>query len=68
MPRASAHRLCTTLVEGGFVEHVSIHKRYRLNPEIVVGWIRIFAPFGNLCAAFFPLQVLAKQIAVTVKS
>jgi DNA-binding IclR family transcriptional regulator len=67
MPRASAHRLCTTLVEGGFVEHVSTHKRYRLTPKslwVGSGYLRHSAIYR---AAFFPLQALAKQIPGTAQ-
>jgi DNA-binding IclR family transcriptional regulator len=67
MPRASAHRLCTTLVEGGFVEHVSTHKRYRLTPKslrVGSGYLRHSAIYR---AAFFPMQELAKQIPGTVQ-
>lgn len=68
MPRASVHRLCTTLVEGGFVEHVPAYKRYRLTSKSL--WVG----FGHLRhsaiyrAAFFPMQALAKQVpgAVTL--
>src|SRR6202453_491100 len=67
MPRASAHRLCTTLVEGGFVERVSIHKRYRLTPKslwVGSGYLRHSAIYR---AAFFPLQALARQIPGTAQ-
>jgi DNA-binding IclR family transcriptional regulator len=67
MPRASVHRLCTTLVEGGFVEHVSIHKRYRLTPKslwVGSGYLRHSAIYR---AAFFPMQALAKQIPGTAQ-
>lgn len=67
MPRASVHRLCSTLVEGGFVEHVSSHKRYRLTPKslwVGSGYLRHSAIYR---AAFFPMQVLAKQIPGTVQ-
>ncbi|MBA2680594.1 MAG: IclR family transcriptional regulator, partial [Ktedonobacteraceae bacterium] len=67
MPRASVHRLCTTLVEGGFVEHISAYKRYRLTPKslrVGSGYLRHSAIYR---AAFFPMQGLAKQIPGTVQ-
>jgi DNA-binding IclR family transcriptional regulator len=67
MPRASVHRLCSTLVEGGFVEHVPVQKRYRLTPKslwVGSGYLRHSAIYR---AAFFPMQVLAKQIPGTVQ-
>lgn len=67
MPRASVHRLCTTLVEGGFVEHVPAHKRYRLTPKslwVGSGYLRHSAIYR---AAFFPMQGLGKQITGTVQ-
>ncbi len=67
MPRASAHRLCTTLVEGGVVEHNSTYKRYRLTPKslwVGSGYLRHSAIYR---AAFFPMQALAKQIPGTAQ-
>jgi DNA-binding IclR family transcriptional regulator len=67
MPRASAHRLCATLVEGGFVEHVLSSKRYRLTPKTLwvgSGYLRHSAIYR---AAFFPMQDLAKQIPGTAQ-
>ena len=65
MPRASAHRLCATLAEGGLVEHVLPHKRYRLTPKLLwvgSGYLRHSAIYR---AAFFPMQELAKQIPLS---
>jgi DNA-binding IclR family transcriptional regulator len=67
MPRASAHRLCATLVEGGFVEPVPSSKRYRLTPKslwVGSGYLRHSAIYR---AAFFPMQALAKQIPGTAQ-
>jgi DNA-binding IclR family transcriptional regulator len=67
MPRASAHRLCATLVEGGFVEPVPASKRYRLTPKslwVGSGYLRHSAIYR---AAFFPMQTLAKQIPGTAQ-
>ncbi len=67
MPRASAHRLCTTLVEAGFVEHLPAYKRYRLSPKslwVGSGYLRHSAIYR---AAFFPMQALAKQIPGAVQ-
>ncbi len=67
MPRASAHRLCATLVEGGFVEHIPAYKRYRLTTKslwVGSGYLRHSAIYR---AAFFPMQQLSKQIPGTVQ-
>lgn len=67
IPRASAHRLCATLLEGGFVEYVPASKRYRLTPKslwVGSGYLR-HAPIYR--AAFFPMQALAKQVPGTVQ-
>jgi hypothetical protein len=67
MPRASAHRLCATLVEGGFVEQVASNKRYRLTSKslwVGSGYLRHSAIYR---AAFFPMQELAKQIPGTAQ-
>lgn len=68
MPRASVHRLCKTLVEGGFVEHIPVYKRYRLTAKSLwtgFGYLRHSAIYR---AAFFQMQALAKQVpgAVTL--
>jgi DNA-binding IclR family transcriptional regulator len=62
MPRASAHRLCATLVETGFVEQVPTYKRYRLTSKSLwagSGYLRHSAIYR---AAYFPMQTLVKQI------
>jgi DNA-binding IclR family transcriptional regulator len=67
MPRASVHRLCSTLVEGGFVEHLPVYKRYRLTTKslwVGSGYLRHSAIYR---AAFFPMQVLAKKIPGAVQ-
>jgi IclR family KDG regulon transcriptional repressor len=67
MPRASVHRLCTTLIEGGFVEHVPAYKRYRLTSKslwIGFGYLRHSAIYR---AAFFSMQALAKQVPGAVR-
>jgi IclR family KDG regulon transcriptional repressor len=67
MPRASIHRLCTTLVEGGFVEYVRAYKRYRITAKSLwVGsaYLRRSAVYR---AAFFPMQTLGKQIPGSVQ-
>lgn len=66
-PKATAHRLCTTLVESGFVQRVPGDKRYRLTPKslwVGSGYLRHSAIYR---AAFFPMQALAKQIPGTVQ-
>ena len=67
MPRASAHRLCATLAEGGFIESVPASKRYRLTAKslwVGSGYLRHSAIYR---AAFFPMQALAKQIPGTAQ-
>ena len=67
MPRASAHRLCATLIEGGFVEHVPTYKRYRLTAKslwVGSGYLRHSSIYR---AAFFPMQLLAKHIPGTAQ-
>lgn len=67
IPRASAHRLCATLLAGGFVEYIAAYKRYRLTAKslwVGSGYLR-HAPIYR--AAFFPMQALAKQVPGTVQ-
>lgn len=67
MPKATAHRLCTTLVESGFVRRVPASKRYRLTPKslwVGSGYLRHSSIYR---AAFFPMQTLSKQIPGTVQ-
>jgi DNA-binding IclR family transcriptional regulator len=66
-PRASTHRLCSTLLEAGLIEHDSKAKRYRLAPKalwIGSGYLRHSALYR---AAFFPIQNLAKVLPGTVQ-
>jgi len=66
-PKATAHRLCTTLVESGFIQRVTASKRYRLTPKslrVGSGYLRHSAIYR---AAFFPMQALSKQIPGTVQ-
>jgi DNA-binding IclR family transcriptional regulator len=67
MPRASVHRLCSTLLEGGFVEYVASNKCYRLTSKslrVGSGYLR-HSPVYR--AAFFPMQELVKQIPGTAQ-
>jgi DNA-binding IclR family transcriptional regulator len=67
MPRASVHRLCSTLLEGGFVEYVASNKCYRLTSKslrVGSGYLRHSAVYR---AAFFPMQELVKQIPGTAQ-
>jgi DNA-binding IclR family transcriptional regulator len=66
-PRASAHRLCATLLYAGLVDHDAKAKRYRLAPKalwIGSGYLRHSALYR---AAFFPIQHLAKTLPGTVQ-
>ncbi len=67
MPRASAHRLCATLLEGGFVEQVVSNKRFRLTSKslwVGSGYLRHSAIYR---ASFFPMQELVKTIPGTAQ-
>lgn len=62
MPRASAHRLCATLIEAGYVDRSPSSKRYRLTPKplwVGSGYLRHSSIYR---AAFLPMQELVKQI------
>ena len=67
IPKATAHRLCVTLVESGFVRRVPASNRYRLTPRslwVGSGYLRHSAIYR---AAYFPMQTLSKQIPGTVQ-
>jgi IclR family KDG regulon transcriptional repressor len=67
IPRASVHRLCTTLVEGGFVEYVRAYKRYRITAKslwVGSGYLRHSTIYR---AAFLPMQTLGKQVPGSVQ-
>ena len=66
-PKASAHRVCATLLEAGLVERDPVSRCYRLGPKtlwIGSGYLRHSAVYR---AAFFPMQDLAKQVSGTVQ-
>lgn len=66
-PRASAHRLCSTLQEAGLIENETATKRYRLTPKalwIGSGFLRHSALYR---AAFFPMQKLSHDLPGTVQ-
>lgn len=66
-PRASAHRLCATLVESGLVERSPGTKRYRLTAKslwVGSGYLRHSTIYR---AAFFPMQALAKELPGSVQ-
>lgn len=67
IPKASAHRLCTTLIEANLVTQEPATRRYKLNSHalwIGSGYLR-HSPLYR--AAFFPMQELARQIPGTVQ-
>lgn len=67
IPKASAHRLCTTLIEADLITQKPITRRYMLNSHalwIGSGYLR-HSPLYR--AAFFPLQELARQVPGTVQ-
>ena len=67
IPKASAHRLCTTLLEANLIIQESVTRRYMLNSHalwIGSGYLR-HSPVYR--AAFFPMQDLARQVPGTVQ-
>ncbi|MDE3104098.1 MAG: IclR family transcriptional regulator [Acidobacteriota bacterium] len=67
VPKASAHRLCTTLIEANLITQEPFTRRYMLNSHalwIGSGYLR-HSPLYR--AAFFPMQELALQIPGTVQ-
>jgi len=66
-PKASAHRLCTTLVEANLITQHPVSRRYMLNSHALwvgSGYLR-HSPLYR--AAFFPMQDLARQAPGTVQ-
>jgi len=67
IPKASAHRLCTTLIEASLVTQHPGTRRYMLNSHalwIGSGYLR-HSPIYR--AAFFPMQAVAQQLPGTVQ-
>jgi DNA-binding IclR family transcriptional regulator len=67
VPKASAHRLCTTLIEAKLIVQEPATKRYMLSSHalwIGSGYLRHSAIYR---AAFFPMQDLARQFPGTVQ-
>lgn len=67
IPKASAHRLCTTLIEANLITQEPVTRRYMLNSHalwIGSGYVR-HSPVYR--AAFFPMQELARQFRGTVQ-
>jgi DNA-binding IclR family transcriptional regulator len=67
IPKASAHRLCTTLIEASLITQEPVTRRYMLNSHalwIGSGYVR-HSPVYR--AAFFPMQDLARQLPGTVQ-
>ena len=67
IPKASAHRLCTTLIQANLITQEPLTRRYMLNSHalwIGSGYLR-HSPLYR--AAFFPMQELARQIPGTVQ-
>jgi IclR family acetate operon transcriptional repressor len=67
IPKPSAHRLCTTLIQGNLITQEPTTRRYMLNSHalwIGSGYLR-HSPLYR--AAFFPMQELARQIPGTVQ-
>lgn len=66
-PKASAHRLCTTLMEANLITQQPVTRRYMLNSHALwvgSGYLR-HSPLYR--AAFFPMQELARQVPGTVQ-
>ena len=67
IPKASAHRLCTTLLEANLITQDPVTRRYMLSSHALwvgSGYLR-HSPLYR--AAFFPMQELAGQIPGTVQ-
>lgn len=67
VPKASAHRLCTTLIEANLINQDPATRRYMLSSHslwIGSGYLR-HSPLYR--AAFFPMQELARQFPGTVQ-
>ncbi len=67
VPKASAHRLCTTLIEAKLIIQEPVTRRYMLSSHalwIGSGYLRHSAIYR---AAFFPMQELARQLPGTVQ-
>lgn len=67
IPKASAHRLCTTLIEANLITQQPVTRRYMLSSHalwIGSGYVRHSAVYR---AAFFPMQDLARQVPGTVQ-
>ena len=67
IPKASAHRLCTTLIEANLIRQEPVTRRYMLSSHslwIGSGYLR-HSPLYR--AAFFPMQELARQLPGTVQ-
>ena len=67
IPKASAHRLCTTLIEANLIKQEPATRRYMLTSHslwIGSGYLR-HSPLYR--AAFFPMQELARQFPGTVQ-
>jgi DNA-binding IclR family transcriptional regulator len=66
-PKASAHRLCTTLMEANLITQQPVTRRYMLSSHALwvgSGYLR-HSPLYR--AAFFPMQELARQVPGTVQ-
>src|ERR1017187_2262592 len=67
IPKASAHRLCTTLIEANLIVQEPVTRRYMLCSHALwvgSGYLR-HSPIYR--AAFFPMQDLARQVPGTVQ-
>lgn len=67
VPKASAHRLCTTLIEANLITQEPVTRRYMLSSHalwIGSGYLR-HSPLYR--AAFFPMQELARKFPGTVQ-
>lgn len=67
VPKASAHRLCTTLIEAKLIMQEPVTRRYMLSSHalwIGSGYLRHSALYR---AAFFPMQELARHLPGAVQ-
>jgi DNA-binding IclR family transcriptional regulator len=67
IPKASAHRLCTTLIEANLITQEAATRRYMLSSHALWVGSAYLRHSPIYRAAFFPMQDLARQLPGTVQ-
>jgi DNA-binding IclR family transcriptional regulator len=67
IPKPSAHRLCTTLIEANLITQDSASRRYMLSSHALWVGSAYLRHSPIYRAAFFPMQELARQLPGTVQ-